>query len=128
MKPIIRTFFKLLRLALGPFMLAWERATRPKGVVRDAAAQQAVNQQCQQLTLYQFSTCPFCIKVRQEMHRLSLPIERRDAQHNDAHRQALVSGSGAAKVPCLHITDAAGQTQWLTDSKAIISYLRGRFA
>ena len=128
MKPIIRTFFKLLRLALGPFMLAWERATRPKGVVRDAAAQQAVNQQCQQLTLYQFSTCPFCIKVRQEMRRLSLPIERRDAQHNDAHRQTLLSGSGASKVPCLHITDAAGQTQWLTDSKAIISYLRGRFA
>lgn len=128
MKPLIRSFFKLLRLALGPFMLVWEWVTRPKGMVRDAVQQQAVNQQCQQLTLYQFSTCPFCIKVRQEMRRLSLPIERRDAQHNHAYRQALQTGSGATKVPCLHITDDTGRTQWLTDSGAIISYLRGRFA
>ena len=127
MKTLVRSFFKLLRVALGPFMLAWEWATRPTGVVRDAAQQQAVNQQCQKLALYQFSTCPFCIKVRQEMRRLSLPIARRDAQHDDTHRQALLAGGGAAKVPCLHITDAAGQTQWLYDSKAIIAYLRGRF-
>jgi glutaredoxin len=128
MKPIIRTFFKLLRLALGPFMLAWEWATRPTGLVRNAAQQQAVNQECQQLALYQFSTCPFCIKVRQEMRRLSLPIERRDAQRNDTHRQALLVGGGTVKVPCLHIIDAAGQSQWLYDSKTIISYLRKRFA
>ena len=128
MKPIIRTFFKLLRLALGPFMLVWEWVTQPKGVVRDAAQQKAVNQQCQQLALYQFSTCPFCMKVRQEMRRLSLPIDRCDAQHNDTHRQALLAGGGAVKVPCLHIIDSAGQSQWLYDSKAIISYLRGRFA
>lgn len=128
MKPIIRTFFKLLRLALSPFMLTWEWATRPTGLVRNAAQQQAVNQECQQLALYQFSTCPFCIKVRQEMRRLSLPIERRDAQRNDTHRQALLVGGGTVKVPCLHIIDAAGQSQWLYDSKTIISYLRKRFA
>ena len=128
MKPIIRTFFKLLRLALGPFMLALEWATRPKGVVRDAAAQQAVNQQCQQLTLYQFSTCPFCIKVRQEMRRLSLPIEKRDAQHNAANREQLLQGTGATQVPCLQITETNGQTRWLQDSAAIVAYLRERFA
>ncbi len=127
MKPVIRAFFKTLRLVLGPVMLLKERLTQPNGVQRDAAAQAAVNLQCQSLALYQFNTCPFCIKVRQEMRRLSLPIEKRDAQHSSAHREELLQSSGATKVPCLKITDANGQTQWLQDSTAIVTYLRARF-
>ena len=128
MKPLIRAFFRTVRAVLGPFMLLKERLTQPRGVVRDPALQTTVNLQCQNLTLYQFSTCPFCIKVRQEMRRLSLPIEQRDAQHDAANRAELQQGSGATKVPCLRITDASGQSQWLTDSNAIVAYLRGRFA
>jgi glutaredoxin len=128
MKTFVRAFFRTLRTVLGPFMLLKERLTQPRGVVREPALQTTVNLQCQNLALYQFSTCPFCIKVRQEMRRLSLPIEQRDAQHNAANRAALLQGSGATKVPCLKITNASGQSQWLTDSAAIIGYLRGRFA
>ena len=128
MKTVIRTFFRTLRIVLGPVMLLKERLTQPTGVVREAAAQTRVDQPCQNLTLYQFSTCPFCIQVRQEMRRLSLPIEKRDAQHNTAHRDALLQGSGATKVPCLLITEANGQTRWLQDSNAIVAYLRERFA
>ncbi len=128
MKPLIRAFFRTVRTVLGPFMLLKERLTQPRGVVRDAALQTTVNLQCRNLTLYQFSTCPFCIKVRQEMRRLSLPIEQRDAQHDAVNRAELQQGSGATKVPCLRITDASGQSQWLTDSNAIVAYLRGRFA
>jgi glutaredoxin len=127
MKPVIRAFFKTLRLVLGPVMLLKERVTQPKGVQREPAAQAAVDLQCQSLALYQFNTCPFCIKVRQEMRRLSLPIEQRDAQHHAAHRDELLQGSGATKVPCLKITDANGHTQWLQDSTAIVSYLRASF-
>lgn len=128
MKFILRNFFKALRLVLGPFMLLRERLTRPAGLVRTPAQQRAVDQQCQSLALYQFSTCPFCIKVRQEMRRLSLPVEQRDAQKDLKNRADLMQGSGATKVPCLRITDAAGQTQRPSDSDAIITYLRGRFA
>ena len=127
MKTVIRTFFRTLRVVLGPVMLLKERLTQPAGVQRAAAAQDAVDQQCQSLALYQFSTCPFCIKVRQEMRRLSLPIEKRDAQHNSTNRDALLQGSGASKVPCLKITDSQGQTQWLQDSAAIVTYLRAQF-
>jgi glutaredoxin len=127
MKPIIRAFFKTLRLVLGPFMLLKERLTQPKGVQRDAAAQAAVDLQCQSMALYQFNTCPFCIKTRQEMRRLSLPIEKRDAQHNSANRDELQQGSGANKVPCLKITEANGQVRWLQDSNAIVAHLRERF-
>jgi glutaredoxin len=128
MKTAIRLFFKTLRTVLGPFMLLKERLTQPSGMVRDPAVQTTVNLQCQNLALYQFNTCPFCIKVRQEMRRLSLPIEQRDAQHNAAHRAELLQGGGAVKVPCLKITDANGQSQWLYDSAAIVAYLRSRFA
>jgi glutaredoxin len=87
MKPVIRAFFQTLRLVLGPVMLLKERLTSPEGMQRDAAAQAAVDLQCQSLALYQFNTCPFCIKVRQEMRRLSLPIEKRDAtQHRQPRR------------------------------------------
>jgi glutaredoxin len=127
MKPVIRAFFQTLRLVLGPVMLLKERLTQPKGVQRDAAAQSAVDLQCQSLALYQFNTCPFCIKVRQEMRRLSLPIEKCDAQHNAANREELLQSSGATKVPCLKITEANGQTRWLQDSNAIVAYLRERF-
>jgi glutaredoxin len=128
MKTVIRAFFRTLRLVLGPVMLLKERLTQPAGVQRAPAAQAAVVQQCQSLALYQFSTCPFCIKVRQEMRRLSLPIEKRDAQHHTANRDALVQGSGATMVPCLKITETNGQTRWLQDSDAIVAYLRERFA
>lgn len=128
MKTVIRAFFKTLRVVLGPFMLLKERLTQPRGVVRDPALQTTVNLQCRNLALYQFRTCPFCIKVRQEMRRLSLPIEQRDAQHDAGHRAELLQGSGATKVPCLKITDGNGQSQWLSDSDAIVAYLRGRFA
>ena len=128
MKPIIRAFFRTLRIVLGPFMQVWEFLTRPKGVVRAPAAQQAVEQQCQSMVLYQFTTCPFCIKVRQEMRRLSLPIERRDAQHDQKNKDDLLKGGGAVKVPCLKVTDATGQSQWIYESGAIITYLKTRFS
>lgn len=128
MKTVIRAFFKTLRIVIGPFMLLGELLTRPKGVSRPPDLQGAVDQQCRDIVLYQYKTCPFCIKVRQEMRRLSLNIERRDAQPEGENRAALVSGGGKAKVPCLKITDQAGNSQWLYESGEIIKYLRGRFA
>ena len=127
MKPVVKLFFKTLRILLIPFMYLYEFATTPKGVVREATAQQAVDRQCQSLALYQFKTCPFCIKVRREIKRLSLPIELRDAQKNPQHRAALLQGGGFVKVPCLQITDEQGKVQWLYESTAINQYLHQRF-
>ena len=128
MKTVIRTFFRTLRIVLGPFMVLKETLTRPSGMTRDALVQASVDTQCQSLTLFQFKTCPFCIKTRQEISRLSLNIDRVDAQYEGAGRQALLAGGGQTKVPCLRITDSAGTSQWLYDSGNIIAYLRGRFA
>lgn len=127
MKTVIRMFFKTLRVVIGPLMLLWEWISRPQGMARPPALQQKVDLQCQSLALYEYKTCPFCIKVRQEIRRLSLNVERIDAQTDGKNRSDLLGGGGQAKVPCLKITDPAGNTQWLYESSAIIKYLRARF-
>ena len=128
MKYLIRFFFKTLRIVLGPVMLLKERLTRPAGLVRALAAQDIIDKQCESLVLYHYKTCPFCMKVRQEMRRLSLPIQRIDAQPEGSDREALRQDGGLAKVPCLRITNDAGNSQWLYDSEKIVAYLRGRFS
>ena len=127
MKILIRYFFKTLRILLGPVMLLREKLTKPNGIVRLEATQQSVDQQCQSLALYQYKTCPFCMKVRKEMASLSLNIQKIDAQPPGAERDTLTREGGQTKVPCLKITDAAGKSQWLYDSEKIVGYLRGRF-
>jgi glutathione S-transferase len=68
------------------------------------------------------------MKVRREIRRLSLTIETLDAQPQGPVRDELLRGGGQTKVPCLKLTDQAGNSQWLYESGAIIEYLRGRFA
>ncbi len=128
MKMVVKLFFRFIRILLHPVMLIWEFVTTPKGVVRDAAAQLQVDQQARHLALYQFKTCPFCIKVRREIRRLSLPIELRDAQKNLQNRAELLRDGGQVKVPCLKISDEQGRVQWLYESAEIIKYLHQRFA
>ena len=128
MKTIIRTFFKLVRIILGPVMLLKEKLTRPQGIVRTSSAQTLVDTECHDLALYHYKTCPFCMKVRHETARLSLNIQRVDAQPPGVDRDTLTHEGGQTKVPCLKITDRAGKSQWLYDSDKIIGYLQGRFA
>lgn len=128
MKFIVRTFFRTLRLVLTPFMLAGEKLSTPQGITRLPEAQQKVDQECRNLALYQFRSCPFCIKVRKEISRLSLNIELRDAQRDPEHREALLQGGGKIQTPCLRITDAQGNSRWLYESGDIIQYLQQRFS
>lgn len=128
MKWILRLFFRTLRTLIGPLVLLGEALTRPKAIVRQPGKQQQIDGQCRQMYLYQFKTCPFCVKVRQEMRRLSLNIEFRDAKNDPQHRKALLQGGGQIKVPCLKIVDEQGRCQWMYESSDIIQYLRERFA
>lgn len=128
MKPLIRLLFRALRLVLTPFVLLGYWLTRPKGVVRSPAEQAAVDTRTRSLALYHFPTCPFCLKTRRTLQRLSLNIELRDAQHDAAHRAALIAGGGKPQVPCLLITDAQGKQTWLYESDAINAYLNREFA
>ena len=128
MKPLIRLFFKTVRLILGPILLFTNWITTPRGVVRSPEAQQAVDADTRQLVLYKFKTCPFCIKVQRACKRLSLNIETHDAQHDAEIRQELLSATGKVQVPCLKITAADGSITWLQESATIINYLQEQFA
>jgi len=128
MKWVFKIFFRSLRVVIGPFILLGEIATTPKGMVRQPEEQRLVDLQCRGLVLYQFRTCPFCVKVRREIRRLSLDIELRDTQRDLQHRAALLQGGGQVKVPCLKITDEQGNSQWMYESSEIIQYLHERFA
>ena len=127
MKPVIRLFFKTLRALLGPFLLLGNWLTQPKGIVRPEAEQQAIDARTRSLALYHFPTCPFCLKSRRTMRRLSLNIELRDARNNATHRAALIAGGGKPQVPCLLIADASGQQTWLYESDAINAYFNREF-
>ncbi len=128
MKWFIRMFFRTVRLLLLPFILLWDRLTTPEGIERAAHEQEVIDQQTKNLFLYQFASCPFCIKVRREMKRLSLNIETRDAQHNQQYRDELLTDGGQIKVPCLKIVGSGGEVSWMYESADIIRYLQEKFA
>ena len=124
MKWLIRIFFRTLRRIIGPIMLLIDKLTAPKGIKHPDEKQQRLNQTTQDIALYQFKTCPFCMKVRREIKRQSLNIELRDAQHDEHHREQLLNGGGKIKVPCLKIKNTDGNHHWLYESTEVIQYLK----
>ena len=128
MKIVIRHFFKIIHAILGPVLLTADRLTTPRGIKRPDSEQRDVDEQAGNLVMYQFLTCPFCIRTRRAMKRLSLNIETRDALRHAPSRQQLLEGGGRIKVPCLRITGADNSVEWLYESSEIIKYLEESFA
>jgi len=128
MKWLIRLFFRTLRRIIGPVILFIDKITTPKGIRRSESEQQQLDQITKNYALYQFKTCPFCIKVRREIKRQSLNIELRDAQNDPVNREQLLQGGGQIKVPCLKIQDEKGHTTWLYESDDIIQHLQQKVA
>ncbi len=128
MKLFFRYFFKTIRIILGPPILLINWITMPKGVIRPEDAQKKLDKETQDMILYQFKTCPFCIKVRREKKRLSLNIETRDAQRNQLHRSQLLEGGGNIKVPCLKTTNDQGEEVWMYESNQIIQHLQEKYS
>ena len=119
---------KAIRWILGKLILLYERLFSPKGIERSDAERAKIAQATAKLSLYQFEACPFCVKVRFALKRLSLPIETRDAKNNEQHKQELIEHGGRHKVPCLKIASDSGEPQWMYESNAIIAYVEEKFA
>ena len=73
--------------------------------------------------LYHFTTCPFCIKVRLAMKIMGIGMECKNIHANAEYRAQLITGGGKPQVPCLRIVhnDAV---RWLYESSDIIQYLK----
>jgi glutaredoxin len=128
MRLFFRYFFKIVHAIVGPVLLGLDWLTSPKGIERTPGEQQRIDAQTSRLVMYEFLTCPFCIKTRRAIKRLSLNIETRDALHHAPSRRQLLEGGGQVKVPCLRITNADGNVEWMYESDDIISYLQKNFA
>lgn len=116
----------LLRNGIGNILACAEQLTRPARMQRDPEEQARVDEQASQLILYQYRGCPFCIKVRRELHRLNVDIEMRDPSRNEQHRQELLEQGGRIMVPCLRIKEN-GQERWMYESSDINAWLRQQF-
>ena len=117
----------VIRWILGQIILVLDFLTSPKAVVREAAAQQAVDDVTSTMSMYQFKTCPFCVKVRRELKRHALHIELRDAKNDAELKAELVREGGRHKVPCLRIENADKSVEWLYESSDIIARLKSQF-
>ncbi len=117
----------IIRWLLGSLILFFNWLLTPRGIERDPAAQADIDQQTGNLTLYQYNSCPFCVKVRRAMKRRSLNIDTRDVKRSDTAREELLAGGGRLMVPCLRIEDEGEGVRWMYESSDIIGYLEGRF-
>ena len=81
-----------------------------------------------QLTLYQFTTCPFCLRVRHAAKTLGLNLPIKNVRKDHQAREELISGGGKSTVPCLRIDGNDGDTIWMYESHDIVTYLKKQFA
>ncbi len=98
------------------------------GAERSPEVQSAVDGATRKLALYHYETCWFCRRVRRTIDRLKLNIELRDIHRDREHHQRLVTEGRAGTVPCLHIENDDGSSEWLYESSDICAYLEGRFS
>ena len=115
-----------IRKILGTIIIFFDAITRPRAMKRLEEDQKDVDAKARHLSLYQFHSCPFCIKVRRTLHKLNVNIELHDAKTDKIGNELLKEG-GKRKVPCLRIEEN-DKVQWMYNSKDIIAYLQNSFA
>ncbi|GGF73116.1 glutathione S-transferase N-terminal domain-containing protein [Alteromonas lipolytica] len=119
---------KIVRNALGLVIVSADVLTRWKKVKRTPDAQAKVDAKSNDMTLYHFFACPFCVKTRRAIHQLNLNITKKSAAQGSPYREELIAGGGKVQVPCLHIRHADGKDEWMYESKQIIEYLKTQVA
>ena len=118
--------FRLLRWPLGQLILLIDFLTAPKPPVRDPQTQAEIDAATRGLAVYEFKTCPFCVKTRRAIRRMGLNIELREARNDPKWREQLLTEGGRLQVPCLYIPGGDSESRWLSESNDIIAYLEQR--
>ena len=70
---------KVIRWILGQIILILDFLTSPKAVVREAEEQRAIDDVTASMSMYQFKTCPFCVKVQHHFWHHAAQYAARDA-------------------------------------------------
>ena len=122
----MKFLINFIRNLLGGIIAAIDFITRGSKLKRTLEAQKQVEAELQELSLFQFFACPFCIKTRRAMYKMNLPIVKRNASQGSPFRDELLQGGGKVQTPCLRVESDSG-VEWLYESSAIINYLEKRF-
>ncbi len=114
---------RMLRFVLGKIILFLDAMFAPKTRELTLDEKKKIKDSSANLALYQFESCPFCVKVRRFLKSEGIELPLVDATR-DPGRGELLKGGGALQVPCLKIIKQGGDVEWLYESDDIISYLR----
>ena len=95
----MKLLINLIRNLLGGIIAAVDFVTRGSKLKRTADAQKQVEAELQNLSLFQFFACPFCIKTRRAMYKMNLPIVKRNASQGSPFRDELLQGGGKVQTP-----------------------------
>ncbi|OED36040.1 hypothetical protein AB834_03395 [PVC group bacterium (ex Bugula neritina AB1)] len=122
-----KILLKLLRFFVGKSILFFDFLVPTGSISREETDKSRVDSLTQNLTLYEFRACPFCVKVRRKIRYLQLNIQTKDAKRDPIARQELSDNGGKIKVPCLRISKDDPQDTWMYESSDIIRYLEEHF-
>ncbi len=113
----------IARKLVGAVILATDKITSPTGPNRTEQEQALFDKKTSNITIYEMLACPYCVKVRREIKRLGLNINRLDVKQSVEAMENLVNGGGKFQVPCLKIQNDK-DIQWMYESDDIIDFLR----
>lgn len=134
---------RIIRFILGRLILLINWITLPKPVVRSQPQQDQLDHVTQHLTVYEMLACPFCVKVRREIHRQGLKITTVDVKQSADEMGRLVNEGGKFQVPCLRVDTSSDtispstvsiqpsstssdkeKVQWIYESDEIIEHIQ----
>jgi len=79
------------------------------------------------LSLYYYDGCPWCMRVLRALDRLGVRVERRNILEDPQHGRDLAAARGRRTVPVLRI-QSDGRDEWMPESADIVAYLERRFS
>lgn len=118
---------KAVRWLVGRIILFLDWVFSPKTRELTVEERSKISAASAGLSIYQFESCPFCVKVRRFMKAEGISVPLVDALAEPG-RTELIRGGGRHQVPCLRIEGPDGSVRWLYESDDIISYLRKNVA
>lgn len=93
----------------------------------DEKREAGIPQREEDLALYHFPMCPYCIRTRLTARALGIALPMRNIHARPAAARELIEGGGRMTVPCLRIR-RGDRDEWLYESSDIIRYLQRRHA
>jgi glutaredoxin 2 len=78
------------------------------------------------LALYYYDGCPWCMRVTSALDRLGVRVEMRNILSDAQHMRDLVEARGRRTVPVMRIR-REGRDEWMPESADIVAYLEQRF-